>query len=98
MRSFRVGFLFLLAAIVVQAFAAVAARAQAQQAKDEVESIGFNHAYRPDAHTPMIVRINHPGLDTGLYQLQVHQKDLDGDDVIYYRDISITAGEAGREQ
>jgi len=99
MRSSRLGFLNLLAAIVVlNLIAGVAVRAQSQQVKGEIESIGFGNQYRPDAHTPMIVRVNPGGLDTGLYQLQVHQKDLDGDDVIYYRDISITGGEAGREQ
>src|SRR3954451_19258709 len=99
MRSSRLGFLILLAAIVVlNLIAGVAVRAQSQQVKGEIESIGFGNQYRPDAHTPMIVRINPGSLDTGLYELQVHQKDLDGDDVIYYRDISITGGESGREQ
>src|SRR5437868_380390 len=98
MHPSRAGFLLFTAAIVFLAFAGATVRAQSQQAKGEIESIGFNNTYRPDAHTPMVVRINPGGLDTGLYQLQVHQKDLDGDDVVFYRDISITGGESGREQ
>lgn len=69
------------------------------QVKGEVESIGFNSSYRPDCWTPMIVRISPGPLKTGTYQLQVRQKDLDGDIVTYTRNISLTGVEAGgREQ
>src|ERR1700722_12574517 len=62
----------------------------------EVESIGFNNSYRPDCFTPMVIRIKAQGEDVGgLYQIQVKQKDLDGDDVTFSRWISVTAGSAG---
>ena len=57
------------------------------QFKGEVEAIGFNNVYRPDCWTPMLVRIHPQGGQTGLYKLQVKQKDLDGDLPTFEREI-----------
>ena len=71
------------------------------QISGEVESIGFNNTYRPDCFTPMVIRIKPQGGGDnggGLYQIQVKQKDLDGDDVTFSRWISVTAGDGAQDQ
>jgi len=67
--------------------------------KGEVESLGFSKSYRADAWTPIIVRLSPEAAQTDFYQLQVRQKDLDGDHVLFSRMISITGAEgAGATQ
>jgi hypothetical protein len=87
MRFFLAGILIFLAPITTFA-----------QIKGEVEKIGFNNIYRPDCWTPMLVRIHPQGGQTGLYKLQVKQKDLDGDLPTFEREISLTAEAGAREQ
>jgi hypothetical protein len=62
------------------------------QMKGEVESIGINNFYRPDAPTPMVVHLQPGGAGTGTYTINVKQKDLDGDEVTFKRDITVTGG------
>ena len=68
------------------------------QLSGEVESIGFNNAYRPDCFTPMIIRIKPSAGTTGKYFIQVKQLDLQGDEVTFTRAISITGDESIGEQ
>ena len=68
------------------------------QLSGEVESIGFENAYRPDCFTPMIVRIKPSPGAGGLYYLQVKQADLSGDEAIFTRAISITGDDSSQEQ
>ncbi len=81
MRFFWVGITLLLMPIVALA-----------QMKGEVESIGINNFYRPDAPTPMVVHLQPGGAGTGTYTINVKQKDLDGDEVTFKRDITVTGG------
>jgi hypothetical protein len=69
--------------------------AQAQIA-GEVESIGFGNTYRPACWTPMVVRLRPGSNDTGTYQIQVIQEDLDRDRAIFVRPITLTGN--GRDQ
>src|SRR5207248_4552726 len=64
------------------------------QISGEVESVGFNNAYRPDCFTPMIIRIKPTAGAGGLYYIQVKQLDLQGDEVTFTRAISITGDES----
>jgi len=66
------------------------------QPTGEVETIGFNNQYRPDAWTPMLIRIQPGAEDTGTYQIQVFQEDMDRDRAIFTRTITLTGG--SREQ
>jgi hypothetical protein len=66
------------------------------QASGEVETIGFQNHYRPDAWTPMIVRLTPETGVTSFYKLQVRQEDGDFDRVLYERTISLTGNEEGR--
>ena len=68
------------------------------QLSGEVESMGFNNAYRPDCFTPMIIRIKPSAGTTGKYFIQVKQLDLQGDEVTFTRAISITGDESIGEQ
>lgn len=87
MRLFLAGFFLLL----MPAFAFA-------QAKGEVESIGFNNTYRPDAWTPMVVRLRPETNEPGTFQLQVWQHDVDGDRPRYVRTITLNGMEQAREQ
>lgn len=73
------------AALVITALTAAAAFAQV---RGEVESIGFggNGWYRPESMTPMVVRLESQIDDTAEYRIEVHQRDLDFDHVIYVKD------------
>src|SRR5947207_2326924 len=82
MRSFLAGLIFLM--LCSPAFA---------QISGEVESIGFNSTYRPDCFCPMIVRIKPQAGMSGLYFIEVKQKDLDSDGATFRRPISITGAE-----
>ncbi len=63
------------------------------QATGEVQSIGFNGYYRPDAWVPMVVRIKpDPAMtEAGNFQIKVYQHDLDGDRAVYVRPITLNA-------
>ena len=58
------------------------------QVRGEVESIGFGSEgfYRPECWTPMVVRLDSQIDDTAEYRIEVHQRDLDFDHVIYVKD------------
>lgn len=60
------------------------------QAKGEVESIGFQGSYRPDCWTPLVVKLSPDTPESATYLLQVHQQDMDGDQVVYQRTITLT--------
>lgn len=62
-----------------------------------VVQIGFQGAYHPGSWVPMRVRLNPPGGETGLFLLRVHQRDLDGDNVIFERTLTLTGGIGGQE-
>jgi hypothetical protein len=75
MRSFLVGFLLL--ALTSASYA---------QVQGEVESIGFgNGFYRPECWTPMIVRLHSTIAEPAEYRIEVHQRDLDFDHVVYVK-------------
>src|SRR5438105_3488082 len=80
MRSFLAGLLVL----------TIPAAALAQ-ATGFVESIGFGieNRYRPDCWTPMLVNLNSQLGEAESYQVQVVQKDLDQDRVVFTRDITL---------
>ena len=75
-----------------------AAPAALAQASGEVQSIGFNGAYRPDAWVPMVVRLKPDTADAGNYQIQVYQHDLDGDRAIYVRPITLNGNTTAADQ
>ena len=79
MRSFLAGFLLLLLPSLALA-----------QARGEVESIGFQGLYRPGCWTPMVVKLvpTTGGNFTG--RIEVMQEDLDRDQVIFTRQISLS--------
>src|SRR5262245_54181241 len=68
------------------------------QITGEVESIGYQSAYRPDCFTPMVIRIKAQAGASGDYQIQVKQNDLDADHVTFARNISVTGGEGAPDQ
>ena len=59
----------------------------------DVVQIGFDGNFRPNGWVPMKVRLTPPGGQTGLYKLRVHQQDLDGDNVVYERSVTLTGGQ-----
>ena len=85
MRSFLAGFLLL--AMASAAFS---------QVRGEVESIGFGGEgfFRPECWTPMVVRLKSQISDPAEYRIEVHQKDLDFDHVIYVKDGITLNGQA----
>src|SRR5436305_11145651 len=89
MRLSFAGFVLFLLLMPIAAFA---------QAKGEVESIGFNNSYRPDAWTPMVVRLRPETNEPGTYLIQVWQHDVDGDRPIYTRSITLNGMDQAREQ
>jgi hypothetical protein len=68
------------------------------QAKGEVESVGFNNAFRPDSWTPMVVRLHPDTNEPGTYLIQVWQHDLDGDRPIYSRQITLNGAQQASDQ
>ncbi len=68
------------------------------QATGEVQSIGFNGSYRPNCWTPLLVRLKPETVESGNYQLQVWQYDLDGDRPAYTRNIVLNGSEQAAEQ
>lgn len=81
MRLFQAGILFLL--LLFPAFAAA-------QVTGEVQIIGFRNEYRAGTWTPMLVRLRPTTSQAATYQIRVHQPDMDGDNVSYIREISLT--------
>ena len=75
------------------------ARAQtpSNNAGGDVASIGFDGNFHPDGWVPMKVRLTPPGGQSGLYKLRVHQQDLDGDNVVYERSVTLTGGVPNQE-
>lgn len=70
--------------------------ARAQPAGD-VESIGFGNAFRPDAWTPMLVRLRPDSLDNKRYSIRILQEDLDEDVAIYESPLfTLQGNEEGR--
>ncbi|MEL7237854.1 MAG: hypothetical protein AAGK78_03255, partial [Planctomycetota bacterium] len=83
--------------VVRPAAAQQAGGTQAISAGGRVVSIGFNRgSYQPTEWVPMKVALTPPGGETGLFRLRVHQKDLDGDNVVYERTVTLTGGVAGQ--
>src|SRR5947209_19156847 len=77
MRSFPAG-LFLLLIGATSAFA---------QVRGEVKGIGFGDGYyRPECWTRMVVRLQSQVGDPMEYRIEVHQRDLDFDHVIYVKE------------
>lgn len=76
---------FFMAGLVILGLATAAARGQV---RGEVESIGFggDGLYRPTCWTPMVVRLDSQQDETVEYRIEVHQRDLDFDHVIYVKD------------
>ena len=68
------------------------------QATGEVQSIGFNGAFRPDCWVPMVVRLKPDVAEAGNYQIQVFQHDLDGDRAAYVRNITLNGNATAAEQ
>lgn len=62
-----------------------------------VVQIGFDGNFQPTGWVPMKVRVNSPGGESGTYLIRVHQRDLDGDQVIYQRSVALTGGMANQE-
>ena len=83
--------------IVVLSILACAAPLARGQATGEVQGIGFNGAYRPNAWVPMVVRLKPDTADAGAYQIQVLQHDLDGDRAVYTRPITLNGSAAGEQ-
>jgi hypothetical protein len=79
MRSFLAGFLCL--ALSSAAFA---------QARGEVQSIGFDGVYRPGCWTPMVIRLTSTTSSPFAGRIEVVQEDLDGDRVLFTRQITLT--------
>ena len=68
------------------------ATAVSGQVRGRVEVIGFQNLYRPDCWTPMVVSLRPETEEDATYQIQVHQKDIDGDVVIYTALMAVTQG------
>ena len=68
------------------------------QASGQVQSIGFNGTYRPNCWTPMLIRLVPDTADSGNYQIQVWQHDLDGDRPTYTRNIVLNGSGQAAEQ
>jgi len=72
MRSFLAGLLILALSSVAMA-----------QVRGEVESIGFEGCYRPDCWTRLVIRLESQISEPAEYAVEIHERDLDFDHVIY---------------
>ena len=81
MRPIAVAILILL--LITHAQAAVSGK---------VETLGFGSFIRPDTWTPLLVQIQSDETEARAYALQVVQLDLDGDEVIYTRRVTVNPG------
>lgn len=59
-----------------------------------VESIGLGSYYRPDAWTPMVIRLRTVAGAARVYRIEVEQDDLDLDRAVYTRTVSLEAAAA----
>ncbi len=78
-----------------------AASVAVAQAQGEVESIGFERRFRPNCWTPMVIKLRPESGEGGTFQIQVIQRDMDLDKVIFTRLITLTGspeGQPPREQ
>jgi hypothetical protein len=55
-----------------------------------VETVGFNNSFRPGCWTPMVVRLRPTTSSPFVGRLEVVQEDLDKDQVIFTRQITLT--------
>lgn len=60
------------------------------QARGDVESVGFGGAYRPGCWTPLVVRLTPTTGTTFSGRIEVTQQDLDQDNVVFTRQITLT--------
>jgi hypothetical protein len=60
------------------------------QVSGEVLSIGFDNYFRPDCWTPMVVSITADTDKSDYYQIRVRVQDMDRDQAVYMRTISVT--------
>jgi len=65
------------------------------QAEGEVESIGFDGHYRPNACIPMKLRLRSTVGTPQTYKLAVLQEDMDGDRVLYSRPFTLNGNPEG---
>jgi hypothetical protein len=71
------------------------------QVKGEVESIGFENYYRPDCWTQMVIKLTPETDKAADYLVRVSQQDMDRDQPIYTRQVTVTGTDEngnGREQ
>lgn len=68
------------------------------QVTGTVESIGFDSYFRPDTWTSMVITVQPTSSTTDFYEIQVHLQDLDRDQPIFERTISVTGAAEGRNQ
>lgn len=69
------------------------------QASGQVLSIGFGlGSYRPDCWTPILVELTPSTTDSGNYEIEVWQHDLDGDRPIYTRQIVLNGSDQAPRQ
>ena len=85
-----------LAGLFLLTISTLTATAVAQTAGGEVQAIGYNGSFRPDAWVPMVVRIKPAKAEADNYQVRVYQHDQDGDRAVYVRNITVGgSGTAG---
>src|SRR5690349_7506594 len=84
MRSFLAGILLLILPSVTFA-----------QARGQVESIGFGDYFRPGCWTPMLVYLVPTSGSPFTGRIEVVQEDLDRDQVLFTRQITLTGNPAG---
>jgi hypothetical protein len=84
MRSFLAGILLLILPSVTFA-----------QARGQVESVGFGDYFRPGCWTPMLVYLVPTSGSPFTGRIEVVQEDLDRDQVLFTRQITLTGNPAG---
>ena len=85
--------------ILAGIFQLVMVSAVLAQANGDVESIGYDHAYRPGCWTPMVVRLTPTSGAAFKGKIAVYQEDSDHDIPIFTRPISLRGNvEAGGDK
>ena len=84
MRSFLAGLVCLLLGL-----STTGALGQIDERRSFVERMGFNRAYRVDAWVPMVVNLTSTAGEAADFQVQVIQPDIDGDRVVYSRQVTL---------
>ena len=87
---------FMLAGILLVGMSATPALAQAG-AEGEVESIGFDGAYRPNYWTPIKLKLSPRTGAPRTYRIAVAQEDLDKDKVTYSRPFTLSGNPEGQK-